>query len=563
MQSLARPPPPQPPSRNQPKPKPKGLVKLSNRFAYGYGHVTLFSPPVQQAVGLLGGESEEVARIECHTFPSEANGAFEHTLRRILQRKTSGADTSEHEESPQDDQENLQASRTPSVAILLSWKEPWTFLDRLRAWFQLFARSLHPEGQTSRVAAPLDVLKESGLRVTVITQHVEAQEALERENYDEESFDYISQCLRTCILPLAAGLVYTSSAPLPQPPGGPLTDLQKVIYASLDFDLSVLSPKNSGRPGSSSGGSKKEELAPRHNVIDRIGIVVPSGWDSLGKIRVLSETFSPEGLLDGWQVDLSSSVFPVPKPSSSESESVKHQASTEVSNTCREQPVEVFETSPSSPTPASPLLEDRPISPSKLTKSALDPYKLRILDPTAHKKPPPPTIEVTTVPEQTFLANMRAQLQKLEAQDADRARKNPDTIHPPAAPGSTRGGATLPGGQQSGALIDLGDVTYNVGGVSYNAEAAISSLREASALEKQVAASTGEPSTVMPRSLTPRPPKRPTAGGKSGAETPGSGKVNDMKYEDLGDYFASLMKKTGAVSRDPTPSKQPPADADT
>src|SRR5690348_5191757 len=47
LSSISRPPPPPPPSRNrdQRDQKPKGQLNLSNRYAYGYGHMSLYSSP--------------------------------------------------------------------------------------------------------------------------------------------------------------------------------------------------------------------------------------------------------------------------------------------------------------------------------------------------------------------------------------------------------------------------------------------------------------------------------------------------------------------------------------
>jgi dynein light intermediate chain 1, cytosolic len=46
----------------------------------------------------------------------------------------------------------------------------------------------------------------------------------------------------------------------------------------------------------------------KHNVIDRDKVLVPSNWDSWGKIRVLREGFDVEGVNKGWSIDIRSSV---------------------------------------------------------------------------------------------------------------------------------------------------------------------------------------------------------------------------------------------------------------
>ena len=40
------------------------------------------------------------------------------------------------------------------------------------------------------------------------------------------------------------------------------------------------------------------------NVVDREHVLVPSGWDSWGKIRVLRDGFDVEGVCEAWSVDL-------------------------------------------------------------------------------------------------------------------------------------------------------------------------------------------------------------------------------------------------------------------
>jgi len=46
----------------------------------------------------------------------------------------------------------------------------------------------------------------------------------------------------------------------------------------------------------------------KHNVIDRDKVLVPSNWDSWGKIRVLREGFDVEGMSSGWSSDIQPSV---------------------------------------------------------------------------------------------------------------------------------------------------------------------------------------------------------------------------------------------------------------
>ena len=557
-------------------------MRLSNRFAYGYGHVTLYSPPQQGGaggtggVGLFGGEAEEVARVGVHCLPGEAEWGYEETLRRLLKpKREADGEGGEVEIGGEivDGNEDVEGRR-PSVVLLMSWKEPWTFLSSLRSWLALLAPALIPS-QVRKDENPVEVLQEHKLSLTVVLQHVEAQEELERENYKEESFDYIAQTLRTCLLPLSAALVYTPSTPAPTQPGSPLSEVQKVIYSSLKLDLGALQTR---RPGSAGTGAqaKREELAPRHNVVDRMAILVPSGWDSVGKIRLLSETFSPEAVLEGWMADLEKSsqiLFRNTQALTIDStgagaEDAQQTAGAEDDTSTLQATgtgnagAELYSSNPS-PTVDS-LPDEPPMSPSKMPKSAITPYTNTILNPNAHKTPLPPKLETTTKPNQTFLAEMRSQLQQFEAQDAERAKREPSMLSTTANALSTTSSTTrVDSTKGSGsALEDLGDVSFNVGGVSYNAasaEAAIERLKRPAHSSSSAGGAESPAALSTPRTGTPKPQRRErgegsaSAGvGAGGSAVKGSGELQTDKLEE---YFASLMKRGGVGSRDTTPSK--------
>lgn len=598
VQGLARAPPPAPPARNrdQRPQKPKGEVRLSNQYAYGYGHVTLFSPP-QQSTGMLSAECEEVARLELHTVPEPEQG-YERTLRKLLEVHLDG-----DEEEDDLDNEGLTSGdkehRRPAVAILLSWKEPWRFLDVLRRWLQLLARALVPADRP--VLDPFDVLRGYELPITIVVQHVEAQEGLEREGYREESFDYISQCLRTCMLPLHSGLVYTSSSPPPQQPGSPLTEIQKVVYSALALDIAPLSPV----PPKTSTPTKREDLVPQHNFVDRMAIVIPSGWDSAGKIRLISETFSPEAISDAWLADINTPVNPLKSSTDIKTagegksdDAASPPANAAATSTDAEQTV--FSTSAINSDDEDSDLPTSMSSPIKPSHSAITTYEQAVQDPNAHKALKPPMIEVTTKKSQDFLQDMRKHIQTLEAQDAERTK--------PATSTTSTGRLTgVPTGDQTGALDGLGDVSFNVGGVSYNtvsAEAAIEKLRQQPSINTSSHSIIDSSSSLVssPRNNTPQPPRRrggdrpaaETAGSAGAAETPtiplnatsasiptttGKGTKGDRSSasaittpatsgdvdfpsDKLEEYFASLMKRGGGgggSSGSNTPSKPPPA----
>lgn len=542
LSTISRPPPPAPPSRNrdQRDQKQKGQLNLSNRYAYGYGHVVLYS---STQVGTGGAsfaqEAEEAAKLEAHTI-AEPEAAYEPVLRRLLAPRTEDATV----EQKEDDQDMLgsdgqtEEGRRPAVVILLSWREPWNFLSKLRVWLQLLAKAIVPNARPEEDI--LELLKESKIGINVVIQHVEAQQDLERDGWQEETFDYVAQILRTSILPLhpLTTLLFTSSSAPPQQPGANLTEAQKTLYQSLDLDLATLGPR------ATAGGApaKAEDLLPKHNVVDRMNIVVPQGWDSVGKIRLLSENFSPEEVLTAWQQDLSQPVITFTDPNAKETNPADEtQVTDEAKDPSEEQEVYASAVSPIDGDGDSP-----PVSPSKLPPSAIRSFETQIQDPNAHKRPKPPAITVVTRGNQEFLREMKVELDNLASKDRERGDNNRST----SGTNSRAAGVGVPSGESTGALNDLGDVSFNVGGVSYNtvsAEAAIERLKRPS----QQQATEGAVSN-SPRSGTPRQPRRED---RDQSSTPTSGK-SDFPSEDLEKYFASLAKKAGAGdSRSGTPSR--------
>jgi dynein light intermediate chain 1 len=531
--------------------------------------VTLFSPPAAQGGGVLSAEAEEAARVLVHTIPSP-DPEFAPLLQRLLSTSAAEDQAEEAEKSdeigeePAVDGEDKRTTQRPAVCILLSWKEPWKFMTQLRDWFRLLADALTPPN--SFVDEPLEIIKEAKLAVTLVVQHTESQEELFREGYKEEDFDYISQCLRTAILPLHpySAVVYISSTPPPQQPGSPLTEQQKVVYTSLGLNLAALSPKLA-RPGSDGSVAKKDDLNPKHEFMDRMAIVIPAGWDSTAFIRTLSETFSPEAVLSSWINDLRPppKIEIAPSEDAPQSKDAKSLPSSSAQEEVYASSSPIQETFSSSP----------PLSPSKQTPSTITQYANKILNPQAHKLAPsgPPPIEVTTKPTQSFLAEMRSHLQDLEAQDTERSNSSSDLHGVSTTRLSSRGAIGMPSGEASGALDDLGDVSFNVGGVSYDAGRAIERLKRPplNLSSSHFSDAAAQPLSPGSRVTTPKP-RNGTSGslrGEQGMLSPASAggasgtagsSVKDLPVDKLEEYFASLMKKgsLGAGgSRDVTPSR--------
>ena len=662
VRSLARPPPPTPLNHHNRgqvdnRARNKGEVTLRNKFAYGYGHVTLFSPPASVASrtsgagagGRAGGsrfggltDSEPLARLEVHTI-DEPDAGYVPVLRRLLnkhsKRRRDGREDAD-EEIVRDgldglngaaEQEDGPEKKRPSVVILMNWREPWRFLEQLRTWLCLLAEALEPPTQPSppqnshgspssqsrssppsghsphqSPTDPIAIIKAAELNMTVVLQNVEAQAELEREwrlsdsrVNSEERFDYVSQCLRTALLPLhpRAALVYTSStaagglnsAGLVNSAGsGGLSEVQKVVLGSLGLDLAALSGELASRSGDGSTG-----VLPKHNVVDRMAVVVPAGWDSVGKIRLLAENFDPEGFLGGCVRDLAQSDRQRPTKATQSGTRRAIKDGEQADGGAAE---DVFATtSNTSDGEDDNLLDDsapsRPIQRRDDAKggmpSAIRTYASLITDPNAHKNAKlkaRPVVEVMTRDEQEFLAEMRQQMLENEKKERNDSSKRGERGSGAGSGGQQAAasaerygkGVTRDGGE-GGALNALGDVSFNVGGVSYNAvsaEDAINRLKlppygssspspSPSALASAAGAEAGASSPSIARASTPANPRaagrssRPQHSstpreGSEGSATPAppsSNKVGgDFPSEDLEAYFASLAKKAGGGS---------------
>ncbi|KAH8550106.1 dynein light intermediate chain-domain-containing protein [Umbelopsis sp. PMI_123] len=110
----------------------------------------------------------------------------------------------------------------------------------------------------------------------LISQHEHTQD------YKEEQFDFIQQTLRTICMKYGAALFYTSTL-------HPHTfhNLRQYILHRL---LTV--------------PTKPYPFSTRAMVVERDTVLVPAGWDSWGKIRVLREGFDCEGASSEWDDDI-------------------------------------------------------------------------------------------------------------------------------------------------------------------------------------------------------------------------------------------------------------------
>ncbi|KAI9871671.1 MAG: hypothetical protein M1830_002635 [Pleopsidium flavum] len=219
------------------------------------------------------------------------------------------------------------------IVILLDWTQPWAWLRQLRAWIRLLRDLLASLGDDAKEAMQEVVvdwrerrrgglvasdggggmlgLRENvsiplgpgewdealGVPICVVCQNekpwrllsgdchcflADKIEYLEKElGWREEDFDFVLQSLRTVLLKHGAALIYTTPSVS--------NSLQTLVHSTLGIQ-SLL---------------KRPPL--KHNVIDRDKVLVPSNWDSWGKIRVLREGFDVEGMSSSWSRDIQTS----------------------------------------------------------------------------------------------------------------------------------------------------------------------------------------------------------------------------------------------------------------
>ncbi|KAF9961644.1 hypothetical protein BGZ72_002735 [Mortierella alpina] len=235
------------------------------------------------------------------------------------------------------------------VLIVLDWSKPWTFMETLQRWIKVLEGALQQICQEGAVAgaawskgkALMDELEEklsrfiqeytepqphpsvgtanynetqsfalgsndaqsvllplaegcltnnTGVPIIIVCTKSDHINSLEREmDYQEETFDYIQQSLRTICLKYGASLFYTS---IHHP--HTFANLRQYILHRL------LTPStlNNPQPQPSSFPFKQ-----RAQVVERDRVMVPAGWDSINKIKVLKDGFDCEGVAEGWELD--------------------------------------------------------------------------------------------------------------------------------------------------------------------------------------------------------------------------------------------------------------------
>ncbi|RHZ89821.1 hypothetical protein Glove_9g161 [Diversispora epigaea] len=236
----------------------------------------------------------------------------------------------------------LNSSTLPDslVVIVLDWARPWTFVETLQRWAKFLEKGVEniktegaagakdgwtkgkavvdemkealeyfiqnynaqdtnttngtgaPSTEAETVALPLGpgtLVTNLAVPLVVVCTKSDNVFTLEREkDYKEEQFDFIQQSLRTICLKYGAALFYTTTR---QPKT--FINLRKYILHRL-----------LGTKASHSDTKSSYAFNIEPTFVERDTVLVPAGWDSWGKIGVLREGFDCNGLLRGWDLDV-------------------------------------------------------------------------------------------------------------------------------------------------------------------------------------------------------------------------------------------------------------------
>ncbi|CAG8725000.1 10819_t:CDS:2, partial [Dentiscutata erythropus] len=231
------------------------------------------------------------------------------------------------------------------VVIVLDWARPWTFVETLQRWIKFvelgiervkkegavgskddwtkgkavieemqetlerfirnYTKNYANEPDTStangtvpasseadEVTLPLgDGVLTTNLAVPLVVVCTKSDNVstLEKQmDYKEEQFDYIQQSLRTICLKYGAALFYTTT----RDPKTFENLRQYVLHRFL------------GSKSSSSDAKSTYTLTVKPNFVERDTVLVPTGWDSWNQIKFLRDGFDCDGLLQGWDLDM-------------------------------------------------------------------------------------------------------------------------------------------------------------------------------------------------------------------------------------------------------------------
>ncbi|CAG8513588.1 12728_t:CDS:2 [Racocetra fulgida] len=215
------------------------------------------------------------------------------------------------------------------VVIVLDWARPWTFVETLQRWIKFIEVGIERVKKEGSVGAKDDWTK--GKAVVE-----EMQEILERfiKNYANELDTSTASGTVPAsseedevALPLGPGVLTTNLA-VPLVVSDNVTTLEKQMdYKEEQFDYiqqngaslfytTTRDPKTFenlrqyilhrllGSKSSSNDAKSIYSFNVKPNYVERDTVLVPTGWDSWNLIKCLRDGFDCDGLLQGWDLDM-------------------------------------------------------------------------------------------------------------------------------------------------------------------------------------------------------------------------------------------------------------------
>ncbi|WAR55828.1 hypothetical protein PtB15_6B571 [Puccinia triticina] len=137
--------------------------------------------------------------------------------------------------------------------------------------------------------------------VVVCTKSDEIDELEKEKDFKEEQFDFIQQVLRSICLRFGGALFFTN-----QKKPESLLRLRSYVLHRLFGQLVSTStvPGTSATAGTATTNARLFPFPYKANVVDRDEVLIPMGWDSWGKIKILRDGFDPSVVGNGWLFDL-------------------------------------------------------------------------------------------------------------------------------------------------------------------------------------------------------------------------------------------------------------------
>ncbi|KAI5301555.1 hypothetical protein KEM56_001606 [Ascosphaera pollenicola] len=246
-------------------------------------------------------------------------------------------------------------------------------------------------------------------------------------------------------------------------------------------------------------------------------ILVPSNWDSWGKIRIIREGFDMEGIGTAWSIEIQDRPTPFEGLAASNSQPDEWRQQQQRQEACA-----------ADGTSAVYIYEQMIQNPKRSLNSALS---------TTTQKPEAPKIEVETRNMQDFLTDQLQVLERLKAEDEarDRQLRKMDPVKDFVMPKPV---------DETAARVNehIGPVQFNMGGIQVDAEDMLRKLKEREANR-----------TPIRRDTLGTPPQPSSSGSPSSSHHQGGSNIDDGKMQNqaLASFFAGLVKKPGGGSRTP------------